>query len=155
MSWDRLHQALVTGFGVGHLPIAPGTWGSLLALALALVVHWLVPGQERVVLGAGALLLTYPAIAFSTRYCRLKRVSDPGEIVVDEILGQTLCLLWAPISAGSLALGFVLFRFFDIVKPFPARSSERLPGGVGIVCDDLVAGLYAGLVLKVLMGLLN
>ena len=91
---------------------------------------------------------------FSTRFSRSEGDPDPSKIVIDEILGQMLCLLFVPVSAVSLGVGFLLFRFFDIVKPFPARSSEKLPGGMGIVCDDLIAGLYAGLCLKLLIWIL-
>ena len=150
---DRFIRAFVTGVGVGYLPIAPGTWGSLAALLLVFTVHWLFPLQETVVLGSLVALLTFPAVVFSTRFSRSEGDPDPSKIVIDEILGQMLCLLFVPVSAVSLGAGFFLFRFFDIWKPFPVRNSEKLPGGMGIVCDDLVAGVYAGLCLKVLIWL--
>jgi len=150
---DRFIRAFVTGVGVGYLPIAPGTWGSLAALLLVFTVHWLFPLHETVVLGSLVALLTFPAVVFSTRFSRSEGDPDPSKIVIDEILGQMLCLLFVPVSAVSLGAGFFLFRFFDIWKPFPVRNSEKLPGGMGIVCDDLVAGVYAGLCLKVLIWL--
>ena len=150
---DRFIRAFVTGVGVGYLPIAPGTWGSLAALLLVVTVHWLFPLQETVVLGSLVALLTFPAVVFSTRFSRSEGDPDPSKIVIDEILGQMLCLLFVPVSAVSLGAGFFLFRFFDIWKPFPVRNSEKLPGGMGIVCDDLIAGVYAGLCLKVLIWL--
>jgi len=150
---DRFIRAFVTGVGVGYLPIAPGTWGSLAALLLVFTVHWLFPLHETVVLGSLVALLTFPAVVFSTRFSRSEGDPDPSKIVIDEILGQMLCLLFVPVSAVSLGAGFCLFRFFDIWKPFPVRNSEKLPGGMGIVCDDLVAGVYAGLCLKVLIWL--
>ena len=150
---DRFIRAFVTGVGVGYLPIAPGTWGSLAALLLVFTVHWLFPLHEMVVLGSLVALLTFPAVVFSTRFSRSEGDPDPSKIVIDEILGQMLCLLFVPVSAVSLGAGFFLFRFFDIWKPFPVRNSEKLPGGMGIVCDDLIAGVYAGLCLKVLIWL--
>ena len=150
---DRFIRAFVTGVGVGYLPIAPGTWGSLAALLPVFTVHWLFPLHETVVLGSLVALLTFPAVVFSTRFSRSEGDPDPSKIVIDEILGQMLCLLFVPVSAVSLGAGFFLFRFFDIWKPFPVRNSEKLPGGVGIVCDDLIAGIYAGLCLKVLIWL--
>ena len=150
---DRFIRAFVTGVGVGYLPIAPGTWGSLAALLLVVTVHWLYPLHETVVLGSLVALLTFPAVVFSTRFSRSEGDPDPSKIVIDEILGQMLCLLFVPVSAVSLGAGFFLFRFFDIWKPFPVRNSEKLPGGMGIVCDDLIAGIYAGLCLKVLIWL--
>lgn len=136
--------------GLGYLPLAPGTWGSLATLFPVFVVHWFFPFQETVILGSLVVLLTYPAVVFSTRFSRSEGDPDPSRIVIDEILGQILCFLFVPVSALSLGAGFLLFRFFDIVKPFPIRSAEKLPGGMGIVCDDLVAGLYAGVCLRLL-----
>ncbi len=150
---DRLVYAFVTGLGAGYLPVAPGTWGSLVALLLVFLLHWLWPAHETIVLGGFVVLLTFPAVVLSTRVSLSEDDPDPSKIVIDEILGQVLCLLWVPVSMVSLVAGFFLFRFFDIVKPFPVRSSEKLPGGVGIVCDDLIAGLYAGLSLKILVSL--
>jgi len=150
---DRFIRVFVTGLGVGYLPLAPGTWASLATLLLVLGVHWLLPLHETIVLGSLVALLTFPAVVLSTRFSRSEGDPDPSKVVIDEILGQMLCLLFVPVSAVSLGAGFLLFRFFDIVKPFPVRSSEKLPGGMGIVCDDLIAGLYAGLCLKILIWL--
>ncbi len=150
---DRFIRAFVTGVGVGYLPLAPGTWGSLATLLPVVTVHWLFPIHETMILGSLVALLTFPAVVFSTRFSRSQGDPDPSKIVIDEVLGQMLCLLFVPVSAVSLGAGFVLFRFFDIVKPFPVRNSEKLPGGMGIVCDDLIAGVYAGLCLKVLIWL--
>jgi len=148
---DRFIRVFVTGLGVGYLPLAPGTWASLATLLLVLGVHWLLPLHETIVLGSLVALLTFPAVVLSTRFSRSEGDPDPSKVVIDEILGQMLCLLFVPVSPVSLGAGFLLFRFFDIVKPFPIRSSEKLPGGMGIVGDDLVAGLYAGLCLKLLI----
>lgn len=152
---DRFIRAFVTGVGVGYLPLAPGTWGSLAALLPVFTVHWLFPLHETVVLGSLVALLTFPAVVFSTRFSHSEGDPDPSRIVIDEILGQMLCLLFVPVSAVSLGAGFFLFRFFDIWKPFPVRNSEKLPGGMGIVCDDLIAGVYAGLCLKILIWLVG
>jgi len=93
-------------------------------------------------------VLLFPLAWFASgRVAREKADHDPDIVVIDEIFGQFLCLLWVPVVSFYWILGFALFRFFDIVKPFPAKQSERLPGGLGIVMDDLVAGLYAGLIL--------
>jgi phosphatidylglycerophosphatase A len=126
---DRFIRAFVTGVGVGYLPIAPGTWGSLAALLLVFTVHWLFPLHETVVLGSLVALLTFPAVVFSTRFSRSEGDPDPSKIVIDEILGQMLCLLFVPVSAVSLGAGFFLFRFFDIWKPFPVRNSENVLEG--------------------------
>lgn len=96
---------------------------------------------------ACVLGLLVPLSILSSGYVSQREDShDPSTIVIDEVVGQILTLLWVPISLTSLMIGFVAFRIFDIVKPFPIRRSEELPGGFGIVCDDLLAGVYAGLV---------
>ena len=146
----RFNDFLASGFGAGYLPWAPGTWGSLEAVFLVVVVHQISPSQDKVILGTLLFLLILPAIFFSGKVAKSDGNSDPSRVVIDEIVGQIFCLLWVPVSATSLVAGFLLFRFFDIVKPFPAKESEGLRGGFGIVCDDLIAGLYAGFSLKVL-----
>lgn len=112
------------------------------------LMHWLFPAQCFYILIGLLGLLLLPAILLAGRFARLHNMSDPSEVVIDEFLGQIFCLVWVPVSGATLLGAFLLFRLFDIVKPFPIAASERLPGGVGIVGDDLLAGLYAGLVLK-------
>ncbi len=136
---------LATWFGAGLLPGAPGTWGSLAALPFA----WVILAE----LGPFALL-TAAAIVFvlglwaSARYIAGREDKDPAEVVIDEVAGQWLALtIAAPGEVWHFAAGFVLFRLFDITKPWPARRAERgLPGGLGIMTDDLVAGGYAAVV---------
>jgi len=138
---------LARGLGTGSSPIAPGTVGSVLGLGWAWVVSR-VPGPS----GLGLLLTLIAAAAaipVCTRACRLLGKTDPGEVVLDEIVAVPLvfgCGL-LPMDLPSLIAGFLAFRFFDILKPPPVRHFERLPEGTGIVADDLVAGAYAGLVL--------
>ena len=148
---QRFAGALVTGFGAGYLPLGPGTWGSLEAVLLVALTHLLFPTQEWMVLVVLLGLLATVAFGFSSSIVDPQLDSDPSEVVIDEILGQIICFLWVPVSILSLTVGFLLFRFFDIVKPFPARNCEKLSGNTGIVLDDLVAGCYAGLTLRVLM----
>lgn len=143
---SRLATLIATWFGCGLAPAAPGTAGSLGALAVALFVEhhhrWGPLGW-----GAFALAMTPIGIWAAGRYAGSRGLKDPGAVVVDEVLGQWLTL------AGAAQLGgwkpwlaaFVLFRLFDIAKPFPVRRLESLPGGTGIVLDDLGAGLYAAL----------
>ena len=142
-----LSRSIATGFGIGYLPLAPGTWGSLAALALVFLIHQIAVPYQIVVHLAVTILLFPLAWLTSGRVAAEDRDDDPNVVVIDEIFGQFLCLLWLPFFSFYWVLGFALFRFFDIWKPFPAKQSERLPGGLGIVMDDLVAGLYAGLAL--------
>ncbi len=138
------HYWIATGLGSGRLPIAPGTAGSAVAVGL----FW------AATLGGSWL----PAIVFvalvpigfwsAAATARELGEKDPGVIVIDEFAGQFLALLALPPTWAVLAAGFVLFRLFDIVKPPPARRLESLPGATGIMADDLVAGLYANLLLQ-------
>ncbi|MGH9341802.1 MAG: phosphatidylglycerophosphatase A family protein [Acidobacteriota bacterium] len=139
-------RALVTGLGVGYLPLAPGTWGSLEGVFLVLALSKLFP-SVTLLPWVIFLVLTVLGVFCATSVSAWDNDPDPASVVIDEVAGQMLCLLFVPVSAFSLTVGFFLFRAFDVVKPFPARRFESLPGGFGIVADDLVAGLYAGTLL--------
>lgn len=143
----RFAKLVASGFGAGHLPVAPGTWGSLVAILCVLLLHWALPSWERTGLWLLTLLATVVGIPAATRVSRLQGEKDPSLIVIDEIAGQFLALAWFPVTVTTLVLGFLLFRFLDILKPFPARQSEGLPGGWGIMMDDLIAGAYTALIL--------
>ncbi|MEK7405999.1 MAG: phosphatidylglycerophosphatase A [Acidobacteriota bacterium] len=143
----RLAAAIATLFGFGYCPLAPGTAGSAVALAVAMALAryagWR-PWQFAVL----AALAAAPAIWAAGRLARQRSQKDPRVVVVDEALGQWLTIAGAgALNWKSWLAAFLLFRFFDIVKPAPARRSEALPGGWGIVADDAVAGLYGALVL--------
>src|SRR5512138_2314441 len=143
-----LRLACATVLGVGYAPVASGTFGSLPALPLAWILghHGGWPAQLTallvVVLG-GTWAAHGAAASLGAR--------DPGAVVIDEVAGQLLTLLALPATGPVLALGFLLFRFFDVLKPPPARQAEFLPGGIGIMADDLCAGVYAHLVLRGLL----
>lgn len=144
----RLPLLVATGLGSGYFPFAPGTVGS----ALGVLLHaglWFAGGPLATL--AGMLVATalgfWSAGKAEAHFAR----RDPGPVVIDEVAGQMLSLLFVPLTAGTALAGFILFRIFDILKPFPCRRLERLPGGSGIMTDDLMAGLYANLVLQVLV----
>lgn len=147
-------RAFLTGFGAGYLPVAPGTWGSIEALGIVLLTYWLVPAQAFLILLLLLVVLVPLGVMGATRLARIENDPDPSKIVIDEAAGQMLTLVFVAPSLWALLVGFLLFRFFDIVKPFPIRRSERLPGGIGIMCDDILAGVYAGILLKILTGLM-
>jgi phosphatidylglycerophosphatase A len=164
---DYIALAIAT-CGVGYLPLAPGTWGSLVGIG----VYVLVRGAAmQLFFGVGAgrnfnlLHVYYGVIAFelvailviaragiwaSTRTERLAGKKDPGKVVIDEVVGQFIALIPVPFVLGTAwwaaILAFILFRFFDIVKPYPARRLESLESGLGIMADDIVAGVYAAIV---------
>jgi phosphatidylglycerophosphatase A len=144
---SKTANLISTWFGCGYAPLAPGTAGSLAALAIAwLLVRY--AGWQPIWFGLLVVAATAPAIWAAGVTARDQQQKDPQLVVVDEVLGQWLAL------AGARALNFkswigalILFRLFDIWKPVPVRQLEKLPGGTGIVADDLMAGIYAALVL--------
>jgi phosphatidylglycerophosphatase A len=144
---SRAALALASWFGCGYWPLGPGTAGSLGGLAAAWGLHrWLEYGMLWHLGLAAALFL--PAVWAAGETARLKGEDDPGLVVVDEVAGQWIALAGAgAFTLTEAAAAFVLFRLFDIVKPWPVRALERLPGGWGIVADDVAAGAYAALVL--------
>ena len=136
---------LATVGGVGLLPLAPGTWGSLVGVAVAWAVA-AVSGPLAVSALAGALFVAGWWAA--ERVAKRSGIADPGFIVIDEVVGQALVLAWVPPTPWAYALGFVLFRIADIVKPWPIRAVEqRFRNGFGVMADDVAAAVYAGLVL--------
>ncbi len=136
-------RLIATGFGAGLLPWAPGTFGTVVGLPLAFVI-------ERFSM-AGHLLVVFILFTIGLPVCgdvaRELGQRDPQSIVWDEIVGVQVALLGSPLAPWPFLFGFVLFRCFDIFKPFPLRRLERLPGGVGIMADDVGAGVYTALIL--------
>jgi phosphatidylglycerophosphatase A len=147
--WANL---VATFFGVGRLHPGPGTWGSLATALLWWLLASHLPQPARLplilVLLVLAVAIGIPAATLEARGCGKK---DPQHVVIDEVAGQLLTLIACPMTWPALLAGFVLFRLFDITKPPPIRSLEKLPDGTGIVVDDLGAGLYALLVLQLLL----
>ena len=133
---------------VGYVPVAPGTAGSLAGLVLYGAAGTLGGTQVEMGLLAVVLAVGVWSSAASERHFG---ETDPGAVVIDEVAGMLITLLGLQATWGGVLAGFLAFRFFDVVKPFPARWAERLPGGWGIMADDVVAGLYAHLVLRLLL----
>ncbi len=142
---DFLARVVATAFGSGYSPFAPGTAGS----ALALLLFWPVAHAHWTTQLVGCVVIVAVGTPAAGRVASLVRTKDPGLVVVDEVAGQWITLLGLPFSAPVVLAGFVLFRIMDMVKPWPARDLERLPGGLGIVADDVAAGIYAHLLLRV------
>ena len=138
---------IATGFYSGYLPFAPGTWGSAVGLLLYyFLFSRLSTGMYCLVIAA--LLIVGIFAAGSAE--KIINNKDPGPVVIDEIVGMLITLIAAPSNHSMRVLGFLLFRFFDIVKPFPIRWLDtKIQGGVGIMLDDVVAGIYSFLVLQV------
>ncbi len=149
MPQRALPLTLATWFGCGYFPWGPGTAGSLAALLIAIaLLTWF--GSGRLTFAILILILLYPAIWSSTQTARILNTEDPGLVVIDEVLGQWLTLLGATtLNWKTFLAAFLLFRVFDIWKPWPIRRFENLPEGLGIVADDLAAGVYAAIVLLI------
>ena len=137
---------LATWFGAGLLPWAPGTWGSLAALPFGWLLFWL-SGPLGLL---AAIVVVFGVGLWAARgYEQVAAIKDPGAIVIDEVAGQWLALIPAGLFSGSLTLpgvllAFLLFRVFDVAKPWPVSWADRhLKGAFGIMADDIIAGLYA------------
>jgi len=143
---------VATFFGAGRIQPGPGTWGSLAAILVWVVASKVTPEkwQPGILAGliAAAVALGIPA---ATKLCRSSGIKDPQFVVIDEVAGQWITLLLAPVTWKTVAVGFILFRGFDIVKPPPVRQLERLPEGTGIVADDIAAGAYALAIMQLLL----
>lgn len=147
--WAKL---IATFFGVGRLHPGPGTWGSAAAVVLWTALASALPATSRTPVAiALALLVTLIGIPAATQVARASGVKDPQFVVIDEVAGQTIALIAAPLAWKTFLAGFVLFRAFDIVKPPPVRQLERLPEGTGIMLDDVAAGLFALAVMQLLL----
>lgn len=148
-SWASL---IATFFGAGNLRPGPGSWASAATVLLwwgvsrGIPVAWQPAGL--MVLAAAAITAGIPA---ATLVARASRKKDPQWVVIDEVAGQLITFIAVPLSWKSLLLGFILFRGFDIVKPPPIRWLEGLPEGTGIVVDDVAAGIYALIVMQLLL----
>jgi len=136
--------------GVGYLPLIPGTFGSLVGVGIFLLLSRTPTG-----LVVAIFVVTVAGIWAGSRTEELAGRKDPGKVVVDEVAGQLIATLplafFTPWTIVQLMISFVLFRFFDIVKPYPANKLQDLEGGLGIMCDDLVAGVYAAVLVTIFM----
>jgi len=139
-----VHLLIATFFGSGFLPAIPGTWGSLFTALLI----WFLPsipwGFEFVIL----IAIFFLGVRSSTQVERVSQSTDPGYIVIDEFIGMALVLMTVPKSFVLYLFAFLLFRIFDIVKPAPVNQLQDLPEGWGVMVDDVVAGIYAIIVLQ-------
>jgi len=137
---------LATGFGAGYVPIAPGTAGSAVGVLLFYLLSPLPPAWYLSI----TAFVTLAAIWFSGRAEKILGTNDPPQVVIDEIAGQLITLALLPPDWHYMLAGFLLFRLVDIIKPFPANKINRdMHGGAGIVLDDVVAGIYANLLLQI------
>jgi len=160
-----MKRLLTSCFGLGRLPLAPGTWGSLPpAIIFGLMSQMQAPAVIiSIVMAALTIAGSIVCVKFAPAVIAATGKTDPREVVADELAGQAVTFLVSPFLAISAvssrdiwlaaALGFFLFRFFDIAKPWPIRKLEKLPGGWGVLADDLMAGVFAAIVLQIIIRL--
>lgn len=146
MKINFFERMLGSGFFTGYMPIVPGTFGSLAALLI-----YFIPGFEKPVIIIPAIIVfmvygIYVGNKFDKVYGK-----DPRQCTIDEVVGMWISLLFLPKRIIVSVIAFIVWRVFDIVKPFPARNLEKLEGGLGIMIDDVVAGFYSLIVLQVLL----
>ena len=139
---------LATGFYIGNIPFAPGTFGSLVGLPFCFILAKLKLTQAI----ACTVLFIFFAIWISKNAERLLKRSDPGCIVIDEVAGMVVTLVGLPFNLTTALVGFIFFRILDILKPYPIRIlDKRVTGGLGVVADDVVAGIFANLLLRIII----
>lgn len=140
--------AVATALGVGYVPYAPGTFGS----AVGLLLWWALPSSPLAQAAAIVAIFVIGSWSGSVAERHFGR-EDPGQVVVDEVAGMLVTLFLVPVGWIGAIFGFFLFRISDIIKPYPANRLERLPGGIGIMADDVMAAVYANLVLRVTLAI--
>jgi phosphatidylglycerophosphatase A len=141
-----ISRILATGIFVGYVPVAPGTFGSVLAVLL----YWLLPYSESPFMVPVIVLLFFAGVWASGRMEISSGIKDDQSIVIDEIVGQLITLTALEKSLKWLAIGLIIFRLFDILKPFPVKQAEKLPRGWGVMMDDVAAGLYGLITMAVI-----
>ncbi|HEX4999603.1 MAG TPA: phosphatidylglycerophosphatase A [Terriglobia bacterium] len=153
--WDSTAIVIATGLGAGFAPKAPGTAGAVVGVAVYLAMEWLRVGAYF----PHAIVFFLVAGTWAAHRVEVFWGHDAQRIVVDEVAGQMIAFAAAaghrPLSIPGIAAGFVLFRIFDIWKPFPLRRLEMLPGGLGVMADDVGAGLYALIILSAVLSFLK
>jgi phosphatidylglycerophosphatase A len=150
MTLRRLGVFIATCAYVGYAPVAPGTFGSAIGLAIFYIVRR--QGSTSIEAAAMAVLLAIGLWAATEAEHHFGGI-DPGPVVIDEVIGMLITLAFVPVGLVGAVAGFFLFRLLDVVKPWPARRLEFLPGGLGIMLDDVMAGVYGNLVMRGLVWL--
>ena len=148
----RAIELLITWFGSGYLKPASGTWGSLASLPLGILLNWALGPS---ILVGTALVLYVAGVVLGGVYLVTAEHPDPDDFVLDEVVGQWITLSAAPLSLVGILVAFLVFRLFDIVKPWPASwIDRRMHGALGVMSDDLVAGVYGALAVFLAGGLI-
>jgi phosphatidylglycerophosphatase A len=146
----RFGLAVATVGGIGYAPVAPGTFGS----AAGLLVWWLLPASRGIQAAAIAAIFIAGSWSGNVAERHFGR-TDPGQVVIDEVMGMLITLFLNPVGWIGAFAGFLLFRVFDVIKPYPANRLEQLHGGIGVMADDAMAAVYANLVLRAALYILG
>ena len=153
-----MKRLLTSCFGLGRLPVAPGTWGSLPPVLIFVLTCYLAapPVVLSIVMVLLVVIASFVCVKFAPAVIEATGKDDPHEVVADEFAGQALVFVAMPAVITDkifiiALIGFVVFRIFDIIKPWPIRKLERLPKGWGILADDLLAAVYAAIVLQIVV----
>ncbi len=147
-----LHKLNATVLGAGYSPFAPGTMGALVGILILFLIKWQQPDLQFFTWGLLLATIIFTLLGvWSTNEMESEWGKDPSKVVVDELIGVWIAVLWIPIETQWLILGFILFRFFDILKPLGIRRLESIKGGWGVMLDDVGAGIYANIVLQIIV----
>jgi phosphatidylglycerophosphatase A len=144
---NLLARLVATALGSGYSPVAPGTAGS----AVGLLLFWPLARLPIAAQVAVTVIVLLAGVAAASHLARRLGIEDPAVVVIDEVVGMWVTLLFLPLTAYTAVVGFLAFRVMDVFKPYPARQLERLHGGWGIMADDLMAGVYANLLIRVVL----
>ena len=143
----RISEWIASCFKVGYLPLAPGTWGSIFAILLWWVF---LKDLSTFIFCIIIVVLFFTGIVVSNTIINHNQDNDPSYVIIDELVGQWIALLIIPDGYYNILIIFVLFRFFDIIKPWPIRYFEQLPKGLGVMSDDVVAGLFTFILTQII-----
>ena len=147
-----LHKLNASVLGAGYTPFAPGTMGALVGIIILFLIKWQQPNLQYFTWGLLLAIIIFTLFGvWSTNEMETEWGKDPSKVVVDELIGVWVAVLWIPGETQWLILGFILFRFFDIAKPLGIRQLEKIKGGWGVMLDDVGAGIYANIVLQVIV----
>ncbi len=133
---------------IGYVPVAPGTFGSAVGLALFALIRW--SGSTAIELGVIVLVLALGVWSGNVAERHFRQV-DPGPVVLDEVAGMLITLALIPVTVSGAIVGFLIFRLFDVIKPWPANRLEALPGGLGMMADDAMAAVYGNIAMRLLI----
>lgn len=148
----EFHKLNATVLGAGYSPFAPGTMGALVGVLILGGIHWWQPELKMFTWGLLIATIIFTLLGvWSTNELEVEWGKDPSKVVVDELIGVWIAVLWIPLEWKWLWIGFILFRFFDIAKPLFIRRLEKIKGGWGVMLDDVLAGVYANIVLQIIV----